>query len=109
MQKGFSDADIQSGLKTAMELSNTADLNDFVSLFDEREKRNFSLFSVCNDMSNEVTTLTTSIDQMKLELKGLEQDMQNGWGNEMVKSLNRKRDQAKVWSSAAIVHQLAPQ
>lgn len=91
--------EIQSGFRKAMEAANVTDLNDFVALFHDREKRNFSLFSTCNDMSDEIVALTKTIDQMKLEQLGLEEDMQNGWGNEMVKTLNRKGDQAKVCST----------
>lgn len=92
----YNDAELESGFREAMEVAGVSDLDEFMALFDEREKRNFALFNTCNDNDEELNVLVEKIQKMRVECSAIEKDMQNGWGNEMVKTLHHKRDQIKV-------------
>lgn len=92
----YNDVELESGFQEAMEAAQVSDLDEFIAVFDEREKRNFALFNTCNDIDEEIKALRDKVEKMKLECSGIEKDLQNGWGNEMVRTLHHKRDQSKV-------------
>ncbi|GMH41156.1 hypothetical protein BSKO_09066 [Bryopsis sp. KO-2023] len=92
----YSEDYVDNAFLEAMELAGTSDLDEFVAVFREREKRNFLLFSACNDLDHEIRDTEHQIQKLDEERLAIENEARNGHGNEMVKALNQKRDQAKV-------------